>query len=163
MELIQLNEVLQVLMDLARDVEENYKEHLAQSGRYTTDYALIDSVRTQVVVGDNGYDVTMTLNDYWKYVEEDTKPHFPPPDKILSWIQIKPIIPRPNELTGRKPTENQLAYLIGRKIAREGTKGSHDLEKTKDAIIPFYKEKLSQALGRDVENYIRKALVSNVN
>lgn len=159
MELIQLNELLQVLMDLARDIEDNYKEQLAASGRYTTEYALIDSVRTQVRVGDSGYEVVMNLNDYWKYVENGTRPHFPPPDKILTWIQIKPIIPRPDAL-GRTPTENQLAYLIGRKIAREGTEGTHDLEKTKDAIIPFYRERIAQALGHDMENYIRKVLVT---
>lgn len=159
MELIQLNELLQVLMDLARDIEDNYKEQLAVSGRYTAEYALIDSVRTQVRVGDSGYEVVMNLNDYWKYVENGTKPHFPPPDKILTWIQIKPIIPRPDAL-GRTPTENQLAYLIGRKIAREGTEGTHDLEKTKDAIIPFYRERIAQALGHDMENYIRKVLVT---
>lgn len=159
MELIQLNELLQVLMDLARDIEDNYKEQLAASGRYTTEYALIDSVRTQVRVGDSGYEVVMNLNDYWKFVENGTKPHFPPPDKILTWIQIKPIIPRPDAL-GRTPTENQLAYLIGRKIAREGTEGTHDLEKTKDAIIPFYRERIAQALGHDMENYIRKVLVT---
>lgn len=155
MELFELNELLSVLMDMARDIEDNYKEQLAASRHYTTEYALIDSVHTQVVVGEHGYDVTMTLNDYWKYVEDDTKPHFPPVDKILSWIQIKPIFPRPDKL-GRIPSENQLAYLIGRKIATEGTKGTHDLEKTKDAIIPFYMEKIAAALGHDVENYIRK-------
>ena len=159
MELFDLNELLTVLMDLARDIEDNYKEQLAASGRYTTQYALIDSVHTQVVVGDRGYDVTMTLNDYWKYVENDTKPHFPPVNKILEWIQIKPIFPRPDKL-GRTPSENQLAYLIGRKIATVGTEGSHDLQKTKDAIIPLYKERISQALGHDVEAYIRKVLVT---
>lgn len=155
---MQLDNLLRVLNLLAKDVEENYKEHLAQSGRYTTEYALIDSVRTEVKVADVGYEVTMTLNDYWKYVEYDTKPHFPPPDAILRWIQIKPILPRPDEL-GRTPSENQLAFLIGRKIAREGTEGSHDLQITKDNVIPWYREQLSQALGRDVENYIRKVMV----
>lgn len=159
MELFDLNELLSVLMDLAKEVEENYRQQLASSGRYTTEYALIDSVHTQVVVGDNGYDVTMTLNDYWKYVENDTKPHFPPVDKILNWIQIKPILPRPDKL-GRTPSEDQLAYLIGRKISREGTEGSHDLEKAKEDVIGRYKERISQALGHDVENYIRKVIVN---
>lgn len=156
-ELLQLNEVIQTLIDLANDMEENYKEQLASSGRYTTDYALIDSVKCHIQVNNKGYEVTMTLNDYWKYVENDTKPHFPPPSAILQWIQIKPIFPRPNSL-GRKPTENQLAYLIGRKISLEGTKGSHDLEKTKNALLPFYKEKLETALGHDVEAFIRKVV-----
>lgn len=159
MELIELNELLQVLMDLAKDIEENYKQQLISSGHYTTQYALLDSVKTQVRVNDTGYEITMTLNDYWKYVEYDTKPHFPPVSKILEWIQIKPIFPRPSAL-GRTPSENQLAYLIGRKIANVGTEGSHDLQKTTDAIIPFYKERISQALGHDMENYIRKVLVA---
>lgn len=154
-ELFDLNELLQVLMDLANEIEENYKQKLVESGHYTTDYALLDSIKTQVVNNDTGYEITMTLNDYWKWVENDTKPHFPPVDKIREWIQIKPIIPRPNSL-GRKPTENQLAYLIGRKIYNEGTTGTHDLERTKDAVIPMYRERIATALGHDVENYIRK-------
>lgn len=157
MELIELNELLQTLMDLARDVEDNYKEQLAASRHYTTDYTLIDSVRTEVKVANQGYEVVMTLRDYWKYVEYDTRPHFPPVDKILSWIQVKPIFPKPDEL-GRKPTEDQLAFLIGRKISRVGTKGTHDLQKTKDAIITFYKERLERALRHDVEAYLIKVL-----
>lgn len=157
MELFELNEVLACLIDMARDIEDNYQQQLMASGHYTTEYALVDSVKTQVKVNDTGYEIEMSLNDYWKYVENDTKPHFPPVGKIREWIRIKPIFPRPDKL-GRKPTENQLAYLIGRKIAREGTKGSHDLEKTKDAVIPFYKERLEKALGHDVEIYIRKLM-----
>lgn len=155
MELLKLDNFLRVLMDLANDVEEEYKQHLAQSKRYTLDFGLIDSIHTEIKVNDQTYDVMMNLNDYWKYVEWDTKPHFPPPDKILDWVRIKPVIPRPNPL-GKKPTENQLAFLIGRKISQHGTKGSHDLEKTKDALLPFYKERLSEALGRDVDLFIRK-------
>lgn len=153
MALIELNEVLQVLMDFARDLEENYTQHLVQSGHYTTNYGLIDSVHTDIEVNGMGYNVTMTLNDYWKWVENDTRPHFPPPDKILEWIKVKPIIPRPTAL-GHKPTEKQLAYLIGRKIYNEGTEGTHDLEKTKDALIPFYEQKLKEALRNDMKNYI---------
>lgn len=157
MELIELNELLQTLMDLARDVEERYRQNLASSKRYTTEYTLLDSVRTEVKVADRGYEVTMSLKDYWKYVEYDTKPHFPPVDKILSWIQIKPIFPKPDSL-GRKPTENQLAYLIGRKISVKGTTGTHDLRHAKDEIIPQYQERLSKALGHDVQKYLLKLL-----
>lgn len=159
--LIDFNELIQALLDLSRDIEENYKEHLASSGRYTTEYNLIDSVKTNLNVSGMNYEVTMDLKKYWKYVEYDTKPHFPPPQDILNWIQIKPIAPRPFD-NGNIPTEKQLAYLIGRKISQEGTKGSHDLEKTKDAIIPFYKERLSKALGHDVENYIRKVVKDEI-
>lgn len=154
-QLFDLDNLLRVLMDCARDIEENYKDHLIQSRHYTTEYALLDSVRTEIKTADGGYVITLTLNDYWKYVENDTKPHFPPPDAILKWIQVKPVIPRP-DANGRIPTQKQLAFLIGRKINQEGTTGTHDLAQTKDNILPWYRERISQALGHDMENYIRK-------
>jgi hypothetical protein len=166
MELIDLTELQQVLQDLANDIRDNYKEHLQFNDRYTergvpSGYSerLIDSVKTQVVVGDNAYEVTMTLNDYWKYVEDDTRPHFPPVSKILEWVNIKPVIPRP-DANGRIPSPKSLAYLIGRAISERGTKGSHDLEKVKDGVIPMYRERIAAALGRDMENYIRKIVVT---
>lgn len=165
MELIELTELQKVLQDLANDIRDNYKEHLQFNDRYTekgvpSGYSqkLIDSVKTQVVMGDRAFEITMTLNDYWKYVEDDTKPHFPPVSKIMEWVQIKPVIPRP-DANGRIPTPKSLAYLIGRAMAEHGTKGTHDLELTKENIIPWYKEKIAAALGHDMEHYIRKVIV----
>ena len=165
-QLIDLSELQKVMQDLANDIRDNYKEHLQYSDRYTekgvpSGYSqrLIDSVKTQVVVGDNAYEVTMTLNDYWKYVEDDTRPHFPPINKLLEWVNIKPVLPRPDR-NGRIPSPQSLAFLIGRAISRHGTKGSHDLEKVKDGVIPWYKEKIAIALGHDMENYIRKIVVA---
>lgn len=157
MELFKLTEVEKILQDLAKDVKENYKEKLLQSNRYTQERSLLNSVETKVKVNGTEYEVVMTLNDYWKYVENDTKPHFPPPSAILRWVKIKPVLPRPMK-NGKLPTPSQLAFLIGRKIAQVGTKGSHDLERTKDAILPFYKDELETALGHDVQIYIEKVL-----
>lgn len=154
MELLELTEVQQVLEDFAKDIRDRYRDVLANNDHIAS-RKLVDSIKTQVVVGDNAYEVTMTLEDYWKYVENDTKPHFPPPDAILKWIQVKPVIPRP-DANGRIPTQKQLAFLIGRKIAQEGTTGTHDLAQTKDNILPWYRERISQALGHDMETYIRK-------
>ena len=158
MELIDLTELQKVLQDLANDIRDNYKEHLEFNDRYTKEHKLIDSVKTQVVVGDQAYEVTMTLNDYWKYVEYDTKPHFPPVSKILEWVEIKPVIPRPLA-SGKIPSPKQLTFLIGRAIYEHGTTGTHDLEKVKDGVIPWYKEKIAIALGHDMENYIRKLVM----
>ena len=154
MELIDLTELQQVLQDFAEDIRDRYRDVLAKNDHIAS-RKLVDSIKTQVEVGDNYYEVTMTLEDYWKYVEYDTKPHFPPTDAILKWIQVKPVIPRPGA-DGRIPTPKQLAFLIGRKIAREGTTGTHDLEQTKEDILPWWREQISQALGHDMENYIRK-------
>lgn len=153
-QLLELTELHKVLQDFATDIRERYKDVLANNDHIAS-HNLVDSIRTEVKVGEDAYEVTMTLADYWKYVENDTKPHFPPPDAILKWIQVKPVIPRP-DANGRIPSQKSLAFLIGRKIAREGTEGTHDLAKTKDDILPWWREQISKALGHDMQNYIRK-------
>lgn len=42
--------------------------------------------------------------------------NFPPPDEILAWVRLGKIVKRGDI------TDEQLAYLIGRKIAKEGIK-----------------------------------------
>ena len=152
--LMDLTELHQVLQDYANDIRERYKDVLANNGHIAS-HDLVNSIKTEVVVGEQAYEVTMTLADYWKYVEYDTRPHFPPPDALQRWIEIKPVIPRPGK-NGRIPTPKQLAFLIGRHINTFGTTGTHDLQKTKDDIFAWYQEKITAALGRDMANYIRK-------
>lgn len=153
-DLMDLTELQKVLEDYAKDVADRYKDVLTKNDHIASQ-KLINSIKTEVVVGNNSFEVVMNLEEYWKYVEYDTKPHFPPPDALLKWIQVKPVIPRPDK-NGRIPTPKQLAYLIGRHIDTFGTKGTHDLQQTKDDIFTWYKDKLSDALGRDILNTIRK-------
>ena len=87
----------------------NQKHHFVFDGRY--------------------YRIYLSLEDYWKYLENGTKPHFPPIDKIAEWIRIKPVLPRPNA-KGKLPTQNQLAFMIARSISIKGTKPTHTLQQT---------------------------------
>lgn len=156
-ELINLAELQQVLQEYAREAEEMYKYQLSLGGK-TASRKLIDSVKSNVVVGEQSYEVTLTLQDYWKYVEHGRKPgKFPPVGAILSWISVKPIIPRPME-NGSLPSPNQLAYLIGRKIEQEGIEPHPALKTTKEELDKIYHTKLSAALGHDISNYIRKVI-----
>lgn len=163
-ELLELANLKAVMADLAKDIEADYKEQLVASGRYTQNYGLINSIRTEVHTYDGGCQVIMHLADYWKYVEqgvkgtENTSSPFKNPGwkafpHILNWVEIKPLIPKPFD--GKKaPTQKQLAYLVTRKIVEKGTKGSHDLERTKDGIIPFYIPRIKEALEKDVGIYL---------
>lgn len=153
-DLMDLTELHQVLQDFAKDIQDRYKDVLANNGHIAS-HDLVNSIKTEVVVGDQFYEVTMSLAEYWKYVEYDTKPHFPPPNALIRWIEVKPVIPRPGK-NGRIPTPKQLAFLIGRHINTYGTTGTHDLQQTKDDIFAWYKDKITAALGRDIANYIRK-------
>ena len=155
--LIDLTNLQQVLQEYAREAEEMYKYQLSLGGK-TASRKLIDSVKSNVVVGDQSYEVTLTLQDYWKYVEHGRKPgKFPPVGAILNWISVKPIIPRP-DADGNIPSPKSLAYLIGRKIEQEGIEPHPALKTTQEELMKIYRERLSAALGHDVENYIRKLI-----
>ena len=131
----------------------------------------MDTIKSNVVVGENAYEVTLTLQHYWKYIEggrkgtEDSPPGakykaaFPPVDAILNWILVKPVLPRPSaDGKMEKLRPKSLAYLIGRKIEQEGIEPHPALKTTQEELMKMYRERLSAALGHDVENYIRKLI-----
>ena len=151
-DMLNFDNVLKVLQDYAVEVRNLYQDNLIRHDRIASG-GLLNSAECRVDVGDRSFEVVMTLEDYWRYVEEDTRPHWPPVSAILRWVQIKPVIPRP-DAAGRIPTPRQLAYLIGRKIAMKGTKGSHDLADAVAEMNSRYRERLSEALGADISSYI---------
>ena len=170
MELLELTELQQVLQEYANDAVEIYKYQIALGGKYGNKNAsrnLTDNVVANVVVGDNAYEVTLTLQDYWKYIEGGTKGlkespigakykvARPPIDKLIDWINIKPIIPKPGA-DGHIPSPKELAFLIHRKIRDYGIEPFPALKETKRNLMEIYRERLSIALGHDVEAYIRK-------
>lgn len=98
-------------------------------------------------------EITFNMPEYWKYIELGRGPgKFPPPPAILDWITKKNILPRPiNNIT---PTNNQLAYLIGRKISREGTQGKHALENTIEGIENAFITDLYLSVCKDISDSI---------
>ena len=156
-ELINFTELQQVLQDYAKEAEEIYKYQISLGGKNAS-RKLTDTIKSNVVVGDQAYEVTLTLQEYWKYIESGRQPgKFPPVKALLDWISVKPIIPRP-DADGKIPTPKQLSFLIGRKIKEEGIKPFPALETTKEELDKIYHEKLSAALGHDVSHYIRKII-----
>ena len=154
-DLLELTELHQVLEDYAKDAEELYKYQISLGGKNAS-RKLIDNVKSWVVVGENSYEVTLRLQDYWKYIEDGRKPgKFPPVGAIMKWIEVKPIIPRPNDF-GKIPKPNQLAFLIGRKIKDDGIKPFPALKTTREELDKLYHDKISAALGHDVSNFISK-------
>lgn len=157
-ELFPLENVLAVLEEYAREVTESYRARLLADDRRASG-ELIDSVTCQVVTRTGGWDVTLTLRDYWKYVEYGTRPHWPPREAILRWIRMKPVIPRPGA-DGRVPTERQLAFLIARKISRVGTEGRPSLRRTLEELNAIYLPRLESALAEDAGEYVRRVMTA---
>lgn len=145
--MIEFRHLQEALAQYAQAIADKYKTNLESSGRRATGQ-LITSVNTVVVVNENEFAIDLNLEDYWKYVEEGRGAgKFPPPDKILEWIRVKPILPTPLA-NGKLPTEQQLAFLIGRKIANEGFQGTHDLQHTMEEVD--YEEIIVEALDKDI-------------
>lgn len=86
-----------------------------------------------VQIEDDVYELCLQIQDYWKYVEDGREAGtFPNVDALKRWIQVKPILPRP--YNGVLPSINSLAYLIGRKIQRDGIEGKHILAATLEEV-----------------------------
>lgn len=118
---------------LLDELRETYRQLLYENDHVVqgNPNKLADNIADLVQVEGNTIKIGFTLPAEWQYIENDTAPHWPPVDAIKGWIKEKPITPTPLQ-DGRIPTEDQLAYLIGRKIATDGTKGDHLLE---EAIV----------------------------
>ena len=147
-----LSEFLATLDEYAEKAKELYKRKLTDK-ELNASYKLLNSVETTVKRGDDTFTVSINLEDYWIFVENGRKPgRFPPVSKILDWIRIKPVIPY-SDSRGRLPTEEQLAFLISRKIAEQGTEGRHVLYETVDELNRYYLPRLQQALDRDFARF----------
>ena len=138
---------IEVLNRYGQRVVDLYRSNLKNSGHNATgNLARTASFTVETPSGD--LSVTIHLEDYYRYVEEGRRPgSFPPIDSILSWIQAKHIMPR--EINGKLPTEQQLAYLIGRKIAEQGTVGTYDLANAQEAAKSEFETEIQEALKAD--------------
>lgn len=148
--LISFDNLMAVLQQYGESIRNEYQDNLIRSGRIASGN-LLNSVEFEVIQDKRRFKVNLLLAEYWKYIEDGTRPHFPPVSVLLEWIKVKPVIPRP-DANGRIPTPKQLAYLIGRKIANEGTEGSQDLQKASKTINDEWREKIAEAFTKDVQN-----------
>lgn len=116
---------------------------------------LISSLKpVSITYNGNKYSASISIASYWKYVEYGRRPgKFPPPKAILDWIKVKPVLPRP--MNGAKPpTEAQLAFLIGRKIARDGIKPGNQFEEALNIVWNKHSSDISNAISEDINEAV---------
>lgn len=154
--MIEFTNLERVLQEYIESVKDGYKDLLKKDGHYASG-ELINTMKCKIEVQGNLYVAELHLQDYWKYVENGTKPHWPPPSAILKWIEVKKIIP--HEINGITPTKEQLSYLIGRKISRVGTKGGLELTQTLNQLNNTWTEKISNALEMDIAESLDEIMI----
>lgn len=117
------------LKQICSELLDRYKKAISASG-HSASGELENSASYRININGKYVEIIFKLQDYWKYLENSTKPHFPPLQAIEQWITVKHIIPTTDN--GKVPTTRQLAYLIGRDISKNGTKATKLLQKTID-------------------------------
>ena len=142
---------LTTIQDITNDFVLELKNRLKANDSYASG-DLVNSIKGVVKQNGKYVVISISLEDYWKYVENGTKPHWPPVDAIKKWISVKPILPRPLK-SGKLPTTDQLAYLIGRKISKVGTKAKPFLKPTItdfDLVGKVYNE-ITKLINKEIE------------
>lgn len=154
MEFKHLQEVLQRYGEAFRN---KLQENLLKDGSNASG-GLTNSIR-YIYEGKGGtFSVSIGLEDYWKYVNDGTKPHFPPVSAIRKWVEIKPVIPEA-DANGRVPTVGQLAFLIARKISIEGTEGTHFFDRTQEEINDYFLLSIEKAVSEDLDEEVDSVLI----
>lgn len=145
-------EVTDNINNIVQDLLNRYKQAISDSGHVASG-DLEKTARYRVMFNGKYLEITFILQDYWKYIENGTKPHFPPLEAIEKWITVKHIIPTTDN--GRVPTTRQLAFLIARGISKNGTKPTKLLQQTIDGaddLIDLIIDDLAKQLQEEINN-----------
>lgn len=124
-----------------------YRQKLLQTNTDATG-TLGNTLNYIVETNEGLFELSLRIQDYWKYVEEGRGPgKYPPINDIKNWIRVKPVTP--TIYNGKLPTIDQLAYLIARKIHLRGTRGKYLLQASLDELSVF--DLLDEAITKDLE------------
>lgn len=147
----------QILIDFAYDFQLLLESKVITSDIIAT-RELADTIEvTSFYTNERNFKVVLRGVDYINMIEDGRKAgKMPPIQAILNWIEIKPILPRPE--FDRDITNNQLAFLIARKIGNEGVPGKKLISQTLDEMIDTYRPLLKTAILKDIEKGIYKMM-----
>ena len=167
--IISWTNVTAALNAYAEEVQQLYTERL-RAGDHVATQNLITHLEFIVNTGMTATSVELNLEDYWKYLEYGTKPHFPPIETadgkgILPWVKAKKILPDNSnvKLPDNMPLDKlyeQSAYMIAKGISKKGTKAYHSLEEALNDINTRYEAILADAIEKDLDEGINGILIS---
>ena len=171
MELINLDNVMETLEQYAQDVRNAYQDKLINNDRIASG-KLLNSVEYQVVFNGVEYEVQLTLEKYWKYLEYGISGKDKNTDRpfghtgwgayphILEWVRVKPVLPRPDR-NGKLPSQKTLAGAITASLIKNGIEPGNEM---RDAITQMnmrYKDKLIIALQKDMQ-VLMKVIIGGI-
>lgn len=144
--------------DNLQRVLEEYSAFLdtTAKGNIPSEWRLKSSISFDLEVGNNLYEITFRAPEYWKYANYGRRPgKMPPVSEIEKWVIRRRISPRATA-NGKVPSTTSLAYLIARKIGRDGVKGSDFLNKTLSDSSQQWEERITAAIVEDISGQLEE-------
>ena len=148
----EFKHTIQVIDEFGRLIVDNYKAELEACGYQ--DGQLYRTLNYSVSTGTGGWVISVSLENYWKYIEYGRRPgKMPPLDVIEKWINVRRIIPHSMTLKSGKtviPSVKQLSFLIARSIGQRGIQPR-----------PFFKKSFEEA-KREFLHKIEEAIIADI-
>lgn len=155
--LIHFDNLIRVLDEYRQAVINLYRNKLNEDDHVAT-HNLMDHITYVINQGRGDIEVDLRLADYWKYVENGTKPHYPPIKPILDWVKVKfkGVPPNAKTYDGPLPSvetlESQFAHAVQHSIGVKGTEGTHDLQETLQEVNRMYEYRIGEAITQDLDD-----------
>ena len=148
---------MKALNDFGKFIVTNYKSEL--EAEKMNNGELYRNIKYSVSTGTGGWVISVSLADYWKYIEYGRRPgKMPPLEVIEKWIDVKQIKPHSMTLKSGKtviPTPPKLPFLIARSIGRRGIAPKPLFQKSFEAAKQQFMQVIIDAITQDIkENLI---------
>ena len=144
---------IQAIDEFGRVIVDNYKAEL-EACNYQ-DGQLYRTLSYSVSTGTGGWVISVSLENYWKYIEYGRRPgKMPPLDVIEKWINVRRIIPHSMTLKSGKtviPSVKQLSFLIARSIGRRGIAPKPLFKNSFEAAKKQFIQVIKDAIAQDIK------------
>ena len=155
---IDFKHTMKALNDFGNFIITNYKRQL--EAEQMNNGELYRTISYSVSTVSSGWVISVSLADYWKYIENGRRAgaKMPPVSAIENWIKVKQIIPHSMTLKSGKtvvPTIPQLSFLIARSIGRRGIPPKPLFKNSFEAAKQQFIQVIEDAITQDIkENLI---------
>ena len=148
---------MKALNDFGNFIVTNYKRQL--EAEQMNNGELYKTISYSVSTVNSGWVISVSLADYWKYIENGRRAgaKMPPVSAIENWINVKQIIPHSMTLKSGKtvvPTIPQLSFLIARSIGQRGIPPKplfkNSFEAAKQQFIQVIKDAITQDIKENL-------------
>ena len=144
---------MKALTEFGQKIVDNYRAEL-EACNYQ-DGQLYRTLSYSVSTGTGGWVISVSLENYWKYIESGRRPgKMPPLDVIEKWINVRRIIPHSMTLKSGKtviPSVKQLSFLIARSIGQRGIPARPFFKQSFEAAKQEFLHKIEEAIIADIK------------